>query len=89
MSSDDAAHGINLPSAVEASRDGWIAARSRASHRTGPERRVLRLGKDLDRDVSPEARVARAVNLSHAALAERTEDLEAAEPGTLFEGHGL
>src|SRR4029079_1020461 len=55
----------------------------------GEEGRVLRecVGEDLDRDVSPEARVARAVNLSHPALPERIQDLETAQSCPRLQGH--
>ena len=36
-------------------------------------------GQHLDRDVAPEPRVARAVDLAHPARAERDEDLVGAE----------
>ena len=40
------------------------------------------LGQRLDRDVAAESRVARAIDLTHAAGAERREDLVGAEAGT-------
>jgi hypothetical protein len=45
------------------------------------------LGEDLDRDVTTELRVARALDFAHAALAEKRPDFVGAEasPG---EGHG-
>ena len=39
------------------------------------------LGQDLDRDVAIELRVARAIDLAHAAGAERRQDLVRAEAG--------
>ena len=47
------------------------------------------LGKDLDRDVAVEFRVARAVDLSHPARAERPEDFVRAEARTGQEGHDV
>ena len=40
-----------------------------------------RLGQDLDRDNAIETRVARFVDLAHAARAERRDDLVRAETG--------
>ena len=40
-----------------------------------------RLGQDLDRDVAIQLRVARAIDLAHAAGAERGQDLVRAEAG--------
>ena len=45
-------------------------------------------GQDLDRDVAAEPRVARAIDLAHAAGAERRDDLVGAEPGAGRECHG-
>ena len=45
------------------------------------------VGEHLHRDVSVELPVARAVDLAHAAGAERREDLVAAEAGARGEGH--
>jgi len=44
-------------------------------------------GQRLDRDVAPEARVAGAIDLAHAAGAERRDDLEGAEAGSGGQGH--
>ena len=44
-----------------------------------PGRRQARR-QDLDRDLAAEARVAGAIDLAHAARAERGEDLVGAEP---------
>jgi hypothetical protein len=43
--------------------------------------------KDLDRDVAPEPGVPRAIDLSHAARAERREDLVRPEPSTRRDRH--
>ena len=40
-----------------------------------------RLGQDLDRDVAIQLRVARAIDLAHAAGAEGRQDLVRAEAG--------
>ena len=45
-------------------------------------------GKHLHRDVAAEARVLRAVDLSHPAGADLAEDLVRAEPGAGGERHG-
>ena len=44
-------------------------------------------GDDLDGDEPIEARIARAVDLAHAALAERIDDLVRSEPGAAGEHH--
>ncbi len=44
-------------------------------------------GEDLDRHVAAEARVLRAVHLSHPARADGGEDLVGAEPGAGCQGH--
>ena len=44
-------------------------------------------GKNLDRHLAPQPRVPRAIHLSHAARAERREDLVGAEAGTCSECH--
>ena len=59
-------------------RDGPRLALEAGAH-LGVGRQVL--GQHLDRDVAPEARVARAVHLAHAAGAERGDDLVGSEPG--------
>ena len=46
-------------------------------------------GKDLDGDGPVEARVPRAIDLAHAAGAERSGDLVRAEPRARIEGHRL
>ena len=53
--------------------------------------RVLREGRgqDLDRDLAAQARIRRAVDLAHAARAERREDLVRAEAGSGGEGHAV
>ena len=56
-----------------------------ARERGGVRREAL--GKDFDRDVAVELRVARAVDLSHASGAERPEDLVRAEACAGQEGH--
>ena len=48
---------------------------------------AVRLGQDLERDVAVEPRVARAVDLAHAARAEGRDDLVRAEAGPLRETH--
>jgi hypothetical protein len=42
---------------------------------------------DLDRDVAPEAGIARAVDLAHTARAERGDDLVGTEPGPGSQRH--
>ena len=56
-----------------------------------PQRRAPREvgGKDLDGDGPVEARVPRAIDLAHAAGAERSGDLVRAEPRARIEGHRL
>ena len=44
-------------------------------------------GQDLDRHVAPEPRIARAIDLAHAAGAERRDDLVRAEADTRSQGH--
>jgi hypothetical protein len=46
------------------------------------------LWKDLDRDVAAEARIARAIDLAHAASAKRRQNLVRAETGAGQERHG-
>ena len=43
-------------------------------------------GQHLERDVAAEPRVARAVDLAHAARAERGDDLVGAEPSAVASG---
>ena len=43
--------------------------------------------QDLDGDVAPEARVAGAKDLAHAAGADRRDDFKRAEAGTGGQGH--
>ena len=45
--------------------------------------------KDFDRDLPIETRVAGAIDLAHAARAERGEDLVRAKPGSGVERHGV
>jgi hypothetical protein len=54
-----------------------------------PRGRVRRkiCGKDLDRNIAPQSRVARPVHLAHAARAQRRDDLIWTECGTGFEPH--
>ena len=52
-----------------------LALKPREPLRIGGER----LGQDLDRDVAIQLRVARAIDLAHAAGAERRQDLVRAE----------
>ena len=47
-----------------------------------------RVGQDLDRDVAAEPRVARAIDLAHAAGAESDKDLVDAEAKTASQRHG-
>ena len=47
-----------------------------------------RRGQDLDRDLAPEPRILRAVDLAHAAGADLAEDLVGAELRTGRQGHG-
>ena len=49
--------------------------------------RARRCGQHLDRDVAAEPRVARPVDLAHAAGAERRHDLVGAEPVAGREAH--
>ena len=44
--------------------------------------------QDLDRHVAAEPRIASAIDLAHAARADRRDDLVGAESGTGREGHG-
>src|SRR2546428_6144786 len=46
-----------------------------------------RFGEDLDRDVAPETRVARAINLPHAAGADRRDDFIGTEARADRESH--
>ncbi len=45
--------------------------------------------QDLHRDVTPESRVARAVDLAHAAGPDGGEDLEGADGRARLEAHGM
>ena len=45
--------------------------------------------QDLDRDLAPELRVARAVDLAHAARPERGDDFIRPEASPAYERHGL
>ncbi len=47
------------------------------------------VGQDLERDVAPEPRVAGAIDLSHAAGAERGDDLIGAQFRAGSQGHAL
>ena len=58
-----------------------LASRSKRAQRDR-DRAANAVGQDLDRDVAVEARVARAVDLAHAAGAEGGEDLVGAEAGS-------
>jgi hypothetical protein len=53
--------------------------------------RIAREGvrEHLDRDVPPEPRVARAIDLAHAAGAERREDFVGTESGSRREAQGF
>ena len=55
----------------------------------GEGARVIRdgLGEDLDRNVAPEPRVACTLHLTHAAGAERRDDLVGAEAGARLQRH--
>src|SRR5260221_4180799 len=46
-------------------------------------------GQNLDGDLAPDARVARAVDLAHAARAEESENFVGAEAGIRGERHGV
>jgi hypothetical protein len=46
------------------------------------------LGQDLDRDLSPQARVARPIHLSHAPGPQKLEQLARPDLGTRGKGHG-
>ena len=61
-----------------------LASRSKRARASGFAA-VLR--EDLDGDVAVELRVARAVDLAHAARAERREDLVGTETGSGDESH--
>ena len=54
-----------------------------------PANRVARelRGQDLDRDVAHETRVVGAIDLAHAATAQRLDDLIGTEPGSFRERH--
>ena len=58
-----------------------------ARERLGVARQLL--GQHLDRDLALEPRVPRAVDLAHAAGAERGNDLVRAEPGSCRKTHLL
>ena len=70
---------------------GWLsdarscASRSKRASRSGS--RGERSRQNLDRDVALELRVARAIDLAHAAGAEGGEDLVGPETSTGTEGH--
>src|SRR5262249_54190813 len=90
---DDARHVLEVLDAVDRRDRGMIDGGEQP--RLPPEARhargVLRerLGKHLDRDVPPQASVARPADLSHAALSVRIENLETAQTGSLLQRHGF
>ena len=57
----------------------------RRAHQLGVRGEVGR--EDLDRDDAIEARVLRAIDLSHPSRAERSEDLVRTESGAGFKRH--
>ena len=62
-----------------------LAPRARTAARSSGSARVRR--QDLDRDGAVEPRVARLVDLAHAAGAERRDDLVGAEARAGLDGH--
>ena len=69
---------------------GWLATRAPAlraesAPAVGIEREGIR--QDLDRDVAIELRVARAIDLAHAARADRRDDFVRAETSAGNKGH--
>ena len=63
-----------------------LALRARSA-RGAPDRRANSVGQDLERDVAIELRIARAIDLPHAAGAKATEEFKAAEARTFSERH--
>ena len=45
-------------------------------------------GQDLERDLAPQLRIGRAIDLPHAAGAKRSADDVVAEPGAWLQRHG-
>src|SRR5438309_935753 len=58
-----------------------------AGHPFGIEREQG--GKNLERHFPSEPRIASAVDLPHAACADRREDLVGTDPGSGSQGHGM
>ena len=70
---------------VELGGGAGFLLEAREAFGIGGEARV----DDLDRDFAPEPRVARPVDLAHAARAERREDLVGAELRSRGEAHAV
>src|SRR3970282_2489818 len=70
---------------------GGLAARAAPASALEPRTRLDSLGEvwgqHLDRDASPEGRVARAIHLAHAARAERGDDRVGTETGAGRQRH--
>ena len=68
---------------------GWFSEASTRASRSNRARRSASRAKTrrehLDRDVAPEARIARAVDLAHAARAEQADDFIGTDASARFE----
>ena len=82
---------VDLAKVEERKNIGVRQRRDGAGLALEPRDRVGRfreaLGKDLDRDFAAQTRVARAIDLSHAACAERRHDRVRTEPGIGSQPH--
>ena len=69
---------------------GWFSDASVCASRVNRASRsgslAKRVGQDLERDIAIQLRVARAIDLSHAAFADRRGDFVDAEAGAGGEG---
>src|SRR5688500_9160858 len=70
---------------IERRKHARLALEPRQTVRIGDESG----GQDLDRDITPEARVVCAINLAHPADAQQAGDLERTETAAESEGHGV
>ena len=91
---DDRAGVAALLEAVDVRDERMIQRREHARFALEPRQPVRivddRVGKDLDRDLALEARIARAVDLAHPTSAERADDFVGTETGASgVSGHGL
>ena len=81
-----------VPMSYTARMFGWFSAAAARASCSNRWRRSASaenaIGQDLDRDVATQPRVARAVDVAHAARANQRDDFIGAEPRAGGEGHG-